>query len=90
VLTCTKSISPLEFKPLPVDDPKRRKPLITTAEKLLGWRPRIPLRKGLEATVAYFALEVAAHEPVATKKQQSPSRRSGRTKLTLANSQQAR
>jgi len=88
VLDCTNSISPLEFKPLPVDDPKRRKPLITAAEKLLGWRPRIPLRKGLEATVAYFALEVAAHDPTETKKQPSPSRRSGRTRLTLANSQQ--
>jgi UDP-glucuronate decarboxylase len=87
VLNCTNSASTLEFKPLPVDDPKRRKPLIATAEKLLGWRPRIPLRKGLEATVAYFALEVGQYRPAATKKQPSPSRRLGRTRLTLADSQ---
>src|SRR3954454_9605742 len=41
VLTCTQSNSTLELKPLPADDPKRRKPVITTAERLLGWRPQI-------------------------------------------------
>jgi UDP-glucuronate decarboxylase len=87
VLDCTKSSSRVEFKPLPVDDPKRRKPLIATAERLLGWKPRIPLRKGLEATVAYFALEVADRESALPKKQSAPSRRTGRTRLTLANSQ---
>ncbi|CCD94296.1 putative sugar-nucleotide epimerase/dehydratase [Bradyrhizobium sp. ORS 375] len=86
VLTCTQSRSTLEFKPLPVDDPKRRKPVIATAERLLGWRPQIPLRKGLEATIAYFALEVAGRGPSDPDKR-TPSRRAGRAQLALARSQ---
>ncbi|CCD85384.1 putative sugar-nucleotide epimerase/dehydratase [Bradyrhizobium sp. ORS 285] len=84
VLTCTRSSSTLEFKPLPVDDPKRRKPVISTAERLLGWRPQIPLRKGLEATIAYFALEVAGRGPSGPEKR--PQRRQGRAQLAIARS----
>jgi UDP-glucuronate decarboxylase len=41
--------------PLPKDDPVRRMPDITLAQKLLGgWSPQIPLERGLEATIAYF------------------------------------
>jgi UDP-glucuronate decarboxylase len=87
VLDCTHSTSTVEFKPLPVDDPKRRKPIIELAEQLLGWQPRIPLRKGLEATVAYFTLEVADQDAATKKPQPSPSRRTGRARLTLANAQ---
>jgi UDP-glucuronate decarboxylase len=39
---------------LPQDDPKQRKPDISRAQKLLGWNPTIPLREGLQKTVAYF------------------------------------
>ena len=60
IIACTQSKSELEFRPLPQDDPKRRKPLIDAAKKRLGWRPRVPLRAGLEATIAYFALQVAS------------------------------
>jgi len=87
VLTCTRSTSTLEFKPLPVDDPKRRKPVIATAERLLGWRPQISLRKGLEATIAYFALEVAGRGPSGPDKRPPTSRRAGRAQLSLARSQ---
>jgi len=87
VLTCTRSTSTLEFKPLPVDDPKRRKPVIATAERLLGWRPQISLRKGLEATIAYFALEVAGRGPSSPDPRPPTSRRSGRAQLSLARSQ---
>ncbi|CAL75919.1 putative sugar-nucleotide epimerase/dehydratase [Bradyrhizobium sp. ORS 278] len=85
VLACTQSPSTLEFKPLPVDDPKRRKPVIATAERLLGWHPQIPLRKGLEATIAYFALEVAGR--VLPEPNKRPPRRPGRAQLALARSQ---
>lgn len=44
----------LKFEPLPQDDPKQRKPDITRARELLGWEPTIPLREGLERTIAYF------------------------------------
>ena len=40
--------------PLPPDDPRQRKPDITKAQTLLGWNPTIPLREGLERTVADF------------------------------------
>ncbi len=46
--------SKLIFEPLPKDDPKRRKPDITLAKKLLGWQPVVPLHDGLEKTIAYF------------------------------------
>jgi UDP-glucuronate decarboxylase len=63
IVACTHSKSEVEFRPLPQDDPKRRKPLIDAAKKRLGWRPRVPLREGLEATIAYFALQVASAAP---------------------------
>ena len=46
--------SKLIFEPLPKDDPKRRKPDITLASELLGWKPVVPLREGLAKTIAYF------------------------------------
>jgi nucleoside-diphosphate-sugar epimerase len=42
------------FEELPEDDPKVRKPDITKAEKLLGWKPKISIEEGLEKTVEYF------------------------------------
>jgi UDP-glucuronate decarboxylase len=45
----------IKYLPLPQDDPRQRKPDIALAQKLLGWSPTIPLREGLEKTVAYFA-----------------------------------
>jgi len=44
----------IEFHPLPADDPTRRRPDITKAQRLLGWEPRVSLEEGLAATVAYF------------------------------------
>jgi UDP-glucuronate decarboxylase len=49
-----ESKSKLIEKPLPSDDPKRRKPDITLAKELLGWEPKIPLKEGLAKTIAYF------------------------------------
>ena len=50
----TGSRSKLEFKPLPTDDPKQRKPDITRAKKHLSWSPKIELDEGLKKTVPYF------------------------------------
>jgi dTDP-glucose 4,6-dehydratase len=50
----TGAKSKIVFKPLPVDDPKVRKPDITRAKTLLGWEPKVGLREGLEKTLAYF------------------------------------
>lgn len=54
VIKTTDSKSKLEFKPLPVDDPKVRQPDISRAKKLLDWEPRIDLEEGLKKTVAWF------------------------------------
>ncbi len=48
------SSSELVFKPLPQDDPTRRRPDITRARNLLGWAPTISLREGLERSLTYF------------------------------------
>ncbi len=54
VLELTGSRSTIKSHPLPTDDPKVRQPDITRARKLLGWEPAVPLREGLERTIAYF------------------------------------
>jgi UDP-glucuronate decarboxylase len=58
VLAMTGSQSAVVRKPLPVDDPRRRRPDITRASKLLGWTPRTTLDAGLRATISWFAAEV--------------------------------
>jgi dTDP-glucose 4,6-dehydratase len=45
---------PIEFRPLPVDDPKVRQPDITLARTRLGWQPRVTLDEGLARTIDYF------------------------------------
>ncbi len=54
ILKLTKSKSKIVHKPLPVDDPKIRRPDITKAEKLLNWSPRVSLEEGLQKTIEYF------------------------------------
>ena len=49
-----ESKSELVTRPLPGDDPKRRKPNVSWAKACLGWEPRIPLRDGLAKTIEYF------------------------------------
>jgi dTDP-glucose 4,6-dehydratase len=50
----TKSRSKIVYKPLPVDDPKQRRPDITLARAKLKWEPKVPIEKGLPRTIAYF------------------------------------
>ena len=50
----TGSASEIEYRPLPVDDPKTRQPDITIARQVLGWEPQVSLQQGLERTIAYF------------------------------------
>lgn len=54
VLALTGSTSPIEHRPLPLDDPRQRQPDITLARTLLGWEPTVPLEQGLTRTVDYF------------------------------------
>jgi UDP-glucuronate decarboxylase len=58
VLRLTGSRSRVVHRPLPVDDPRRRRPDISRAgERLGGWEPKVSLQQGLEATAAWFAGE---------------------------------
>ena len=54
VLDLTGSRSRIVHRPLPQDDPKQRRPDISEADRVLGWRPTVPLREGLSRTIAYF------------------------------------
>ncbi len=54
VLHVTGSDSSIEHRALPKDDPKVRQPDTSAARELLGWKPRVELREGLEKTVEYF------------------------------------
>ena len=54
ILAVTAAGTEIIFKPLPQDDPTRRRPDITRAKELLGWEPKIKLRHGLEKSLEYF------------------------------------
>ncbi len=54
IIRLAESNSPIELRPLPVDDPKQRRPDIAHARKLLGWEPEVALEDGLALTLEYF------------------------------------
>jgi len=58
IIRISGSASPIEQRPLPVDDPKVRQPDITRARKLLGWEPKVPLEDGLRTTMEDFRLRL--------------------------------
>jgi UDP-glucuronate decarboxylase len=66
VISQSHSKSELAHRLLPQDDPQRRKPEIGRATANLGWVPKVSLDKGLQATIAYFALSIASSSREAT------------------------
>jgi dTDP-glucose 4,6-dehydratase len=54
VLRLAGSSSSIEYRPLPEDDPKTRKPDISRARNILGWEPRIGVEDGLTRTIAWY------------------------------------
>jgi UDP-glucuronate decarboxylase len=66
VIELTGSSSAIAFRPLPIDDPRQRRPNIDRARELLGWAPSVDLAAGLEHTIAYFRalLPTLEREPI--------------------------
>ncbi len=58
IVALTGSTAPVVHQPLPVDDPRRRRPDIDRAKQVLGWEPRVALAEGLSLTCAWFAEEL--------------------------------
>jgi UDP-glucuronate decarboxylase len=58
IIKLTGSKSRIAYRPLPQDDPKRRRPSIAKAAAQLRWKPRVSLETGLKATIGYFTLKV--------------------------------
>jgi UDP-glucuronate decarboxylase len=54
IIRLSKSSSKIIYKPLPQDDPTRRRPDITKAREVLKWEPKVPLEEGLTRTIHYF------------------------------------
>jgi UDP-glucuronate decarboxylase len=64
MISLTGSRAAIVARPLPPDDPVRRRPDISVAKDALGWEPIVPLMTGLESTIAYFRrLNSAAQAP---------------------------
>jgi UDP-glucuronate decarboxylase len=60
VLRLVGGKSKLEYKPLPADDPRQRKPDIALARQALDWQPTVALEDGLKETIGYFRKLLAA------------------------------
>jgi dTDP-glucose 4,6-dehydratase len=54
VIALTGTKQKIVYKPLPVDDPKQRRPDISKAREILGWEPTVKRREGLKTTYEYF------------------------------------
>jgi UDP-glucuronate decarboxylase len=63
VLAHIPSSSEIVYRPLPTDDPQRRRPDTSRAKSLLGWEPKIPLAEGLPRTIAWFASDLQNELP---------------------------
>jgi UDP-glucuronate decarboxylase len=62
VISLTGSSSKIVSRPLPQDDPRQRCPDISKARELLNWKPTVPLKEGLLATIKYFEGVLSAHQ----------------------------
>jgi dTDP-glucose 4,6-dehydratase len=54
IIRITGAKSRIDYKPLPVDDPKVRQPDISRAKKILGWEPKVQFDEGIKKTIEYF------------------------------------
>src|ERR1700738_5009195 len=54
IIRITSAASQIEYRPLPVDDPKVRQPDIARAKKVLGWEPKVQFEEGIKKTIKNF------------------------------------
>lgn len=71
VLEMTESQSLVEHRPLPIDDPQRRRPDISRARSVLGWEPKLPLAEALALTIPWFAEQLNIVQPKSTARRKS-------------------
>jgi dTDP-glucose 4,6-dehydratase len=75
VIRLTNSSSVIDYRSLPEDDPKVRRPDITIAREVLGWEPEINLEEGLKKTIPYFRKQVVENDADARPLESVPERR---------------
>jgi dTDP-glucose 4,6-dehydratase len=63
IIRITGTHSRLEYRPLPVDDPKVRQPDIGRARSILGWEPKVDFEEGIRHTIEYFSSRVGRPNP---------------------------
>ena len=63
IIRITGTHSELEYRPLPVDDPKVRQPDIGRARSILGWEPKVDFEEGIGHTIEYFRSRVGPANP---------------------------
>ena len=73
ILDLTGSRSKIVHRPLPADDPKRRRPDISEADRVLHWRPTTSLKEGLEKTIPYFEQLLAEGRVPPSKTETAPA-----------------
>jgi len=54
IIRITGTSASIEYRPLPVDDPKVRQPDISRARKILNWEPRVAFEQGIKQAIDYF------------------------------------
>src|SRR6184192_410767 len=60
IIRITGTKSTIEYKPLPIDDPRVRQPNIVRAKEVLHWQPRVDFEEGIKTTIEYFKKSVAS------------------------------
>jgi len=84
IIALCNSRSSIMFKPLPSDDPARRRPDISLARTILEWEPRIGLSEGLSRTIDYFRARRAVPEDAAAVADAAPSGMAAQRAPTVA------
>jgi dTDP-glucose 4,6-dehydratase len=60
IIRITGTKSAIEYKPLPIDDPRVRQPDIARAKDVLAWEPRVDFEEGIKTTMEYFKESLAS------------------------------